>query len=67
MYLNPVSNILFICLYTADQRIMAEIKNDPGYNTFHRLPSQPQPAHLIQFTGFFTDYPNNPATYSLTH
>jgi hypothetical protein len=51
----------------ADQRIMAEIKNDPGYNTFHRLPSQPQPAHLIQFTGFFTDYPNNPATYSLTH
>jgi hypothetical protein len=43
-----------------DQQIMAEIKkNDPEYNTLHRLPSQPQPAHLIQFTGLLTDYPKN--------
>jgi hypothetical protein len=51
----------------ADQQTMAEIKNDPGYNTFHRLHSQPQPSHLIQFTGLLTDYPNNPATYSFAH
>jgi len=50
----------------ADQQLMGEIKNDPGHNTFHRIPKQPQHAHLIQFTGLITDYPNNPATYSFT-
>jgi hypothetical protein len=59
--------MLFICLYMADQQIIAEIKNNPEYNTFHCLPSQPQPAHRIRFTGLLTDYPNNLATYLLTH
>ena len=66
IYLKTLSNILFICLYLADQQLMGEIKNDPGHNTFHRIPKQPQHAHLIQFTGLITDYPNNPATYSFT-
>lgn len=66
IYLKTLSNILFICLYLADQQLTAEIKNDPVYNTLHRFPSQTQHAHLIQFAGLVTDYPNNPATYSFT-